>query len=262
MAADVREEDVKCELSSRSALSKESDDEVSSSLCSTEYMPSYLIVQEQMRDLILTQKSAAEELVRSNISILNASKQSFNTTVESQEEKIRCLEATIQSDYVPRDVHESLQKKLEDDHVPLDKYNQLKKQFKEECEKHVQTQTRLREVLDQLDSSLHQISGLTMEREKDKATFEAGYDALRDEISALLKRNSELEEKLDDKCKVNSELEDRITRQHGEIEDLQEQKVQQKLKFRQKMTETEVAKQQEAYLNRVLSGEEKKKTKR
>ena len=62
MAADVREEE-----DSVSTMQETQDD--ISSIYSDDFEPSYMIVQKQMRDLILSQNAAVEGLVQSNVSI-------------------------------------------------------------------------------------------------------------------------------------------------------------------------------------------------
>lgn len=249
MAADVREEE-----NSMSTMQETQDD--ISSIYSNDYEPSYMIVQKQMRDLILSQNAAVEELVQSNIHTLNASKESFNSTVEGQEEEIRQLEKSIKNDFVSKSEYDQLKKELEENYIHIDKYKDIKKELESERCRHKETQTSLKEVADKLDITLEEVTVLTVDKQQDKAVLEERCDALGQELNTLQDKYSNLQSKFEDKFAACNQQIETITKQHGEIENLHQRQQQHKSKLRRKETDEEVQRQQQQYLRQALAGED------
>ncbi|CAL1529261.1 unnamed protein product [Lymnaea stagnalis] len=234
-----------------------------SSVCSNNSngtsLPSYLIVQRQLADVIITQRVAVQQLVQNNIDVLNASRESFNTTVKSQEEKIKALEKTIIEDYVLKEAYELLQTEMKENYVHKEKYEKIQKLFEEEYAKHSETQAKLQDVLEKFDSCLNEISKMEQQMKESNSAFNLACDTLKGELSDAYANNRELGAFLKEKTLQSERQEGIIQQKQARIEELEREKTLQSRKYQQKLTETEIEKQQEAYLYKMLNDVNTKK---
>ncbi|CAG5121785.1 unnamed protein product [Candidula unifasciata] len=217
-------------------------------------LPSYLIVQRQMQDVLLVQRAAVEQLVRNNIDVLNESKTSFDKVVSSRDERMRMLEKSITQDYVPKVEYDSLRMEVQENCVPKEDLDTVEKNLEQEYKHRSQTEARLQEAQGKLDAALRQVAALTKQTQEDHLIFHTTCDSLREEILELQARNQDLESRLAEKSWLCEEQKSQIAQQQVEIEALQKKQQNQTVKLKQMVLEANVEKQQEVYLNHLFSG--------
>jgi len=188
------------------------------------------------------------------IQALNASKESFNSTVDGQEEKIRFLEKSIKDDHVSKPEYESLKRELENNYIHFDKFTDLAKELENEKCMHQQTKGKLEEVTQKLHVALEEVTAVNSEKLQDKAILEDRCNALGLELNILQNKYSELQSNFEEKFEACNKQMETIARQHGEIESLQERQKQHKSKLKLKETDEEVHRQQQEYLKQALAG--------
>ncbi|RUS77080.1 hypothetical protein EGW08_015163 [Elysia chlorotica] len=214
---------------------------------------SYVIVQEQMRDLVSIQEATICNLVRTNVETLNASRDIFNSTLEAKEEKIDMLQKSIAEDFVAKKKYTELLEKIKKDFVPKADFDDLQQQIQDECERHSETQIALDNVNYQLKESFMKIKSIEEEAKKERDTFVADERNLKDQLSEAHARNNLLQSKLNEQQMLCEQQQDEIKKLCQQVENLQLKKHSQKQKLRQQLHESEVEKQQEAYLQRMIA---------
>ncbi|XP_053378472.1 uncharacterized protein LOC128548104 [Mercenaria mercenaria] len=123
---------------------------------STEYeqIPSHIIVQKQLQDLIAIQKARVARL----------------------EQDVSMNNETIRDNYVPKDQYEtelsSLQESLRSDYVPREHYELAVKQLEEEKVEHAQTRLKLNEVVDKLEQAMTEMNNLQDQLQQQKIAHE------------------------------------------------------------------------------------------
>ncbi|BFY97004.1 hypothetical protein BsWGS_00044 [Bradybaena similaris] len=250
-------------------------------------VPSYVIVQRQMQDVLLTHRAAVEQLLRNNIEVLNESKTSFGKVVSSQEEKLRMLEKSVTEDYVPKVMYDSLRMEVQENFVPKEKLNALQENFvpkeklnalqenfvpkeklnalqenlEQEYGRHRQMEAQLQEVWGRLDVALCQVAALTKQMEDDKLMFHSTCEHFREEILELQASHKDIESRLAEKTWLCEEQKGQIAQQLVEIETLQKKQQTQTVKYKQMVLEANIEKQQEVYLSQLFNDKNKQNKK-
>ncbi|BFY97003.1 hypothetical protein BsWGS_00043 [Bradybaena similaris] len=224
-------------------------------------VPSYVIVQRQMQDVLLTHRAAVEQLLRNNIEVLNESKTSFGKVVSSQEEKLRMLEKSVTEDYVPKVMYDSLRMEVQENFVPKEKLNALQENLEQEYGRHRQMEAQLQEVWGRLDVALCQVAALTKQMEDDKLMFHSTCEHFREEILELQASHKDIESRLAEKTWLCEEQKGQIAQQLVEIETLQKKQQTQTVKYKQMVLEANIEKQQEVYLSQLFNDKNKQNKK-
>ncbi|GFS03184.1 hypothetical protein ElyMa_006463400 [Elysia marginata] len=136
-------------------------------------LPSYEIIQEQMRDLFTIQETAIGNLARANVETLNASREVFNSTLQSKEDKIEMLQRSIIEDFIPRGKYEELLQRLKNEFVSEKEYEDLEVQFQGEKEKHAEIQVVLQKIVYQLENAQEKIKLMEEEATCNKDAYDA-----------------------------------------------------------------------------------------
>ncbi|XP_059152120.1 synaptonemal complex protein 1-like [Physella acuta] len=179
-----------------------------------------MIVHKQITNVLLTQKSTVEQLIKNSISILNESRVNFDSTVKSQEEKIEQLEKSITEDYVLKEVYTQLQNELKEKYVHKDSYLNLQEKLEEECRCHGETQAKLQLVFEKFEDSLQHISSLENKLSETTASLNLECTALQKEISDVHAQNNNLQVQLQEKTALSEEQLALIDQKQVEIEEL------------------------------------------
>ncbi|KAL4231590.1 spermatogenesis-associated protein 24 [Mactra antiquata] len=210
---------------------------------STEYspIPSHIVVQKQLHDLIAIQKARVAQL----------------------EQDVSMQNDTMRDSYVSRDQYEtelsSLQESLRSDYVPRDHYELAVKQLEEEKVEHAETRLKLDEVVIKLEQALKEIGILQDQVTQQKQT--------NDKMKSSLKSKTLMEEsktmKLQSKCSEISrqcEIQDEILHEKNkEIEKLEKRLQQQEMLYKKEVSEADIEKKQQLYIAKMIEEQERKK---
>ncbi|KAK3743117.1 hypothetical protein RRG08_063979 [Elysia crispata] len=213
---------------------------------------SYVLIQEQMRDLVIIQEATICNLARANVETLNASRDLFNSTLQSKNVEIEMLQKSIADDFVPKAKYEELLEKTKD-FIHKAHFDDLQLQNQDECERHTETQAALENIVHQLGEAHEKIKSIEDETKKEKDSFAADERKLKDQLSAAHARNNLLQSQLTEQQIVCEQQQDEITNLRQQLESLHRLKLNQRQKHRQQLHESEVEKQQEAYLQRMMA---------
>lgn len=215
--------------------------------------PSYVIVQQQLRDLLTIQETTIGNLAQANVDTLNASRNAFSSTLQCKENKIVMLQRYIEEDLVSKEEYQKLYEKVKTELVPKRDFEDLELHFQDECKKHAQTQETLQNVVYQLATSSEKIKSLEEEAESNQDAFDVERKELKDQIGTIQARNNLLQAQLNEKLMLCEQQQDEISRLLQQVENLQHSKQNQSKKHKQQLRESEVEKQQEAYLQRMMA---------
>ncbi|XP_013090235.2 myosin-3-like isoform X1 [Biomphalaria glabrata] len=222
-------------------------------------LPSYLIVKKQIEDVILTQRAAVDQLVKYNIEIENATRESLNTTIQSQEDKIKHLEKSIVEDYVLKVAYESLQKELKENYIHKDRYENVQKLLQTEQNKHGETQAKLQEVLEKFNGCLLDIEKLEFELAEKNMTFTQAYGKLEMELSEAQAKINNYEQLVQEMTTLCERQRTFIQQKENQCLELERKNSQTQLQFEKKVRDSEVEKQQDAYMNKIFNCVDRKR---
>ncbi|KAH9499259.1 hypothetical protein Btru_003542 [Bulinus truncatus] len=261
MAAEIRNQSSSESLYESSTFSEAFPSSIQSTNSDDKCIPSYLIVKKQIEDVILTQRAAVDQLVKYNIEIQNASRESLDATILSQEEKIKQLEKSIVEDYVLKEAYESLQSELKENYIHIDRHENLQTLLQNEYERHGETQAKLHEVVEKFNSCLLDIEKLEFQLKEKTLAFTQAYGKLEKELSESHVTNRNLEQLVKEMTIVCETQKQIIQQKENQILDMERKNSQHVMKLEQKVRDSVIEKQQEACLNKMFSnGDKKKKT--
>ncbi|XP_071090937.1 spermatogenesis-associated protein 24-like [Haliotis cracherodii] len=229
MAADVRE--ANCVVTGETT--RGSDPYPSS-------LPSHIIVQNQLRDIILAQNEVVTRLGQ------NVSQQ----------------ESFIRENLMSREDHQSKMQELQvsmlEDYVPRDDYEKVLNDYETEKLEHAQTKGKLMEVTDKLEFALGQIEVLTKQLEREKTAFENAFGSLKTKAIKETSKNQQLENRCQDIARRCSEKEGVLHQKQEEIRVLERKLREQARVSKYRVSELEVQRQQDRYIASIMGGDNKK----
>ncbi|XP_064631055.1 spermatogenesis-associated protein 24-like [Lineus longissimus] len=190
-------------------------------------VPSHILLQKQLQDVILTQQAACERLKETVIHSSCAS------TCETSD------------DFVSRKEYEAVIRELEQERVS-----------------HARTRAQLLDMEDKLEFASGEIEILHKQLEREKAQFDQAFGAMRTKVVRECHIKAELHAKCSDLKKKASTQENILSTKDEKIGALSERLVKQKEKFKCQLDEINVEKQQELYMAKMLQEEERKRKRR
>ncbi|XP_072042479.1 spermatogenesis-associated protein 24-like [Amphiura filiformis] len=138
-------------------------------------------------------------------------------------------------------------------------YEVLAKQLEDEKLAHIETQAKLADVSDKLQFALGEIEILTKQLKKEKATFDASFGKLQQEVD----KESCKSIRLQSRCTVISEekekQDDLLHFKDSKIRDLKQRLAKQKECHQKQMEEVNIQLQQEAYIAKMLTSDKGRK---
>ncbi|KAK7457737.1 hypothetical protein BaRGS_00039198 [Batillaria attramentaria] len=184
--------------------------------------PPDVIVQKQLRDVILIQSA----------------------TVEHLHQSVTGHESFMRDHLVSKEEHFSKLKDLE-----------------AEQQSHAQTKLKLMEVTDKLDFTLGEVEILNKQMAKEKETFQQIMDSMRSQIAKGNSWNEQLDAKYSVSQKQCQELEARLATREATIASLEQRLASQQKQCERKIEELEVERQQDQYVARMLDQPKNSRTK-
>ncbi|XP_070210277.1 spermatogenesis-associated protein 24-like [Littorina saxatilis] len=196
--------------------------------------PVHVIVQRQIREVLLLQNAAVEHL----------------------HESMTGQETFIRDHLVPREEHftklKEVEQTLQQSYVTREEYDELTAKLEHEQHSHAQTKLRLMEVTDKLDFTLSEVDILSKQLSKEKDTFQHIVDSLRSQVAKGNSWNQELDGKYAACQRQCQELEGRLASREATIEALEQRLAEQQKECEHKMEEKEIEKQQDQYVQRMM----------
>ncbi|KAK6186330.1 hypothetical protein SNE40_008384 [Patella caerulea] len=214
---------------------------INDSKTSPKDLPTYVLIQAQIQDVFKTQ---VEQLQRLNEDVCHQKSvlEESLLTREDEKKNMRDLQATIKDKYVPKEEFEKILLELQ-----TERYE------------HARTRNKLTEVTDKLEFSLGEIEILTKQLEREKLSFEASYNSLKNKTVQMSNRQKDVESKWTETKTRCKNLEVKMHDKDEEIKRLQNLLVEQNHKYKQKVGEIDVEKQQEQYIAQMMEGTTNKK---
>ncbi|XP_068743193.1 spermatogenesis-associated protein 24-like [Montipora capricornis] len=136
-----------------------------------------------------------------------------------------------------------------DDRVSRDEYDKLARELEEEKLNHVRTKAKLASESEKLQFALGEIDILNKQIQREKTTFENVYGQVK---SKALEENQE-KKQFQTKCQAMEELcskqDDVLTTKDAKIKELRTRLVRQKQVHQQQLSDLDIHRQQEQYIN-------------
>ncbi|XP_015779355.1 PREDICTED: spermatogenesis-associated protein 24-like isoform X1 [Acropora digitifera] len=136
-----------------------------------------------------------------------------------------------------------------DDRVSRDEYDKLVRELEEEKLNHVRTKAKLASESEKLQFALGEIDILNKQIQREKATFENVYGQVK---TKAMEENQEKKQFLT-KCQAMEELcskqDDILTTKDAKIKELKQRLVRQKQVHQQQLSDLDIHRQQEQYIN-------------
>ncbi|XP_060565999.1 spermatogenesis-associated protein 24-like [Ruditapes philippinarum] len=209
---------------------------------STEYeqIPSHIIVQKQLQDLIAIQKARVARL----------------------EQDVSMNNETLRDSYIPKEQYEtelsSLQESLRSDYVPREHYEMAVKQLEEEKMEHAQTKLKLNEVVDKLEEAMAEINNLREQVQQQKVTHEKTKGALKSKHMQETAKSMKLQSKCSEFSRTCEMQEEILNSKNSEIKDLERKLQEQQSLYKKEITEAEIEKKQQRYIAKMMEEQERK----
>ncbi|XP_052773996.1 golgin subfamily A member 6-like protein 25 [Mya arenaria] len=207
-----------------------------------ERLPSHILVQKQLQDLVSIQKARVTRL-QQNISQQNETIQDNFVSRDQYQSDISSLQESLKSDYVPRDQYDAVVGQLED----------------EKCE-HAATRVRLAEVVEQLESAVAEVTNLQQQLIDQKARYEKQQGTLKSKNMQDTAKAMKLQSKCSEMSQHFEKQEAILTAKDEEIANLERRIKEQGLLYRKEMSEADIEKKQQRYIARLLEEEERKRS--
>ncbi|KAH3705505.1 cyclic nucleotide-gated cation channel beta-3-like [Dreissena polymorpha] len=211
---------------------------------STEYenMPSHLIVQKQLQDLVSIQKARVARL----------------------QESVNLQNETLKGNFVPREQYDtelsSLQESLRSDYVPRDQYDSAVRQLEDEKVEHAATHVRLQEALGKLEQAVAEVNNLQEQLLQQKAHYEKQSGSLKSKTMQETAKTMKLQSKCSEMARHCEQQEAVLSAKDSEIAGLERRLKEQELLYRKEVSESDIEKKQQRYIATVLAEEERKKS--
>ncbi|XP_067656699.1 spermatogenesis-associated protein 24-like [Haliotis asinina] len=199
-------------------------------------LPSHIIVQNQLRDIIIAQNEVVTRLSQ------NVSQQ----------------ESFVRENLISREEHQSKMQELQvsmlEDYVPREDYEKVLNDYETEKLEHAQTKGKLMEVTDKLEFALGQIEVLTKQLEREKTAFENAFGSLKTKAIKETSKNQQLENRCHDIARQCSEKESVLHQKEEEIRILERKLRDQVRVSKYRVSELEVQRQQDRYIASLMGG--------
>ncbi|XP_062567590.1 spermatogenesis-associated protein 24-like [Saccostrea cucullata] len=212
-----------------------------STFSETDSIPSDVLVQRQLQDIILTQKSVIERLSE-DVSLQETSLRESFLSRDTYEEDLRKLERSVQEDYVPKE-----------------DYIQLESQIEEERKEHAKTRTELSEVTDRLEFALGEIEILTKQLAREKEAFQRAFGDVRSQAMKETSKNIKLESKCSEISKKVEHQEQDLNKKKEALQKLEKKIREKEIEHKKQLTEVEIEKKHEQYISRLMEEQDQKK---
>ncbi|XP_059826273.1 spermatogenesis-associated protein 24-like [Hypanus sabinus] len=153
---------------------------------------------------------------------------------------------------------ESLIKDGEEESVSKKMYEDVVKELEDERLEHAKTKALLSKETEKLQFALGEIEVLMKQLEREKKAFENALESVKNKALKELNKNDKLKSKYND---VENQIEKQeviLSSKEDQIKELCHQLAKQKATLRQQVTDFEIEKQQNAYIEHVLEGKKRK----
>lgn len=214
-----------------------------STITETTRLPSHILVQNQLQDIIVTQKNVIEKLAQDLSSHEISMRDSF-VSKSMYEEDLKNLERSIRDEYVPRSKLEEVENDLQEERVA-----------------HLNTKKQLNDVSDRLEFALGEIEILTKQLEREKVAFQKAFGNIQNKAIQETSKSIKLERKFTDISKQCEKQQDDIELKTGALKTLENKVKEQEVVYRKKLNELEIQKKQDRYIASMLQEQSKRKNK-
>lgn len=204
-------------------------------------IPTDVLVQRQLQDVILTQKSVIERL-SDDLSLQETTLRESFLSRDTYEEDLRKLERSVQEDYISKA-----------------DYIELESQLEEERKEHSKTRTALQEVTDRLEFALGEVEILTKQLAREKEAFQRAFGDVRSKAMQETSKNIKLETKCTEISKKVEQQEKVLSNKKEAIEKLEKKLKEKEIEHKKQVTELEIERKQQQYINRLMEEQEQKK---
>ncbi|XP_052100310.1 spermatogenesis-associated protein 24-like [Mytilus californianus] len=217
--------------------------ERSVSVTETVDLPSHILVQNQMQDIILTQKNVIEKLSQDLSSHEDSMRESFASKSIYEEEL------------------KNLQKSIRDDYVPRSKLEEAENDLQEERLSHLNTKKQLNDVSDRLEFALGEIEVVTKQIEREKAAFQKAFGTVQNKAIQETSKSIKLERKYTDVTKQCEKQQDDLESKTEELKFLEGKVKEQEVVYKKKLNELEIQKKQDRYIAKMMEEQNRRKNK-
>ncbi|XP_076101625.1 spermatogenesis-associated protein 24-like [Mytilus galloprovincialis] len=217
--------------------------ESSVSVTETVDLPSHILVQNQMQDIIFTQKNVIEKLSQDLSSHEDFMRESFASKSIYEEEL------------------KNLQKSIRDDYVPRSKLEEAENDLQEERLSHLNTKKQLNDVSDRLEFALGEIEVVTKQIEREKAAFQKAFGTVQTKAIQETSKSIKLERKYTDVTKQCEKQQDDLESKTEELKFLEGKVKEQEVVYKKKLNELEIQKKQDRYIAKMMEDQSRRKNK-
>ncbi|XP_032880629.1 spermatogenesis-associated protein 24 isoform X1 [Amblyraja radiata] len=149
-------------------------------------------------------------------------------------------------------------KNKEEESVSIKIYEDVVKELENETFQHAKTKSLLSKESEKLQFALGEVEILMKQLEREKNAFENALESIKNKAWKEVNKNDKLKSKCNDIENKVEKQEDILSSKEDQIKELCHQLAKQKATLKQQVTEFEIQKQQNAYIERVLEGKKKK----
>ncbi|XP_063433150.1 spermatogenesis-associated protein 24-like [Mytilus trossulus] len=217
--------------------------ESSVSVTETVDLPSHILVQNQMQDIIFTQKNVIEKLSQDLSSHEDSMRESF-ASKSIYEEELKNLQRSIRDDYVPRSKLEEAENDLQEERLS-----------------HLNTKKQLNDVSDRLEFALGEIEVVTKQIEREKAAFQKAFGTVQTKAIQETSKSIKLERKYTDVTKQCEKQQDDLESKTEELKFLEGKVKEQEVVYKKKLNELEIQKKQDRYIAKMMEDQSRRKNK-
>ncbi|XP_051871967.1 spermatogenesis-associated protein 24-like [Pristis pectinata] len=146
----------------------------------------------------------------------------------------------------------------EEESVSIKMYEDVVKELENERLEHAKTKALLSKESEKLQFSLGEIEILMKQLEREKKAFENALESIKNKAMKESNENDKLKSKYNGIESQIEKQEDILSSKEDQIKELCHQLEKQKATLKQQVTEFEIQKQQNEYIERVLEGKKRK----
>ncbi|XP_033098877.1 spermatogenesis-associated protein 24-like [Anneissia japonica] len=147
---------------------------------------------------------------------------------------------------------------LREETVDKELYEQTVKNLKDERLEHAKTKAKLASETEKLQFALGEVEILRRQLQREKAQFENTFGLLKNKALRESTKHDELSSKFSALQAEKLKSEDEMISQMKEVQSLKQKLKLQKENYKQHLTESEIQRQQEAYIARTIGVKKKK----
>ncbi|XP_060064995.1 spermatogenesis-associated protein 24-like [Ylistrum balloti] len=203
-------------------------------------VPSDVLVQNQMKDVIILQE----------------------LTISKLQHEITLQESTLQESFLPREVYDTelkqLEKTIQEDYIPREKYEKLQTELEQQKLSHLKVQGELHEVKDKLEFALGEVEVLTKQLQREKAAFEKAFGSLQKKAVEETSKTAMLTDKCSEISEEVQKKDEELNSKEEEIQQLEKKLKQQQFNYKKKLSDAEIQRKQDQYIAKLLDKQDKK----